>query len=98
MELGVTQTRLGDAIQRGRRDDAAESARNAVALVVRHDEEDVGCALWRHDAGRPVGLGIQGTFFNHATERRRRRRKLFAIDCHGGIGRTGRAGDLLGLR
>jgi len=33
MELGIGQSRLGDAIQRGRRDNAAEGARNSVADI-----------------------------------------------------------------
>src|SRR5206468_12870580 len=45
MELRVAQTRFGDPIHRGCRDDATERARNAVALVVRHDEQNVG-RLW----------------------------------------------------
>ena len=98
VELRVAQSRLGDAIQRGRRDDAAEGARNAVALVVGHDEQDVGRALGRHDARRPVRLGIHGAFLDHAAERQRRRRELFPVNRDGGTGRTGRAGDLLGLR
>jgi hypothetical protein len=93
VELRVAQSRLGDAIQRRRRDDAAEGARNPVALVVGHDEKDVGRAL-----GRPVGRGIQGVFLNHAAELPRRRRKLFPADGRGGAGRTGCAGDLLGRR
>ncbi len=58
VELRVTQSRLGDTIQGRRRDDAAKSARHAVALVVGHNEKDVGRALGRHDARRPVRLGI----------------------------------------
>src|SRR5216683_2286073 len=86
MELRGTQSRLGDTIQRGRRNDAAEGARDSVALVVGHDEEDVGCALWRYDSRRPVWLRIQIAFLDRAAERQRRRRELFPIDRHGSAG------------
>ena len=98
VELRVAQSRVGDAIQRRRRDDAAEGARNAVALVVGHDEEHVGRAFGRHDPRRPPRLGILGAFLDHAAELRRRRRELFPADGRGGAGRTGCAGDLLGWR
>src|ERR1051325_1045601 len=41
VELRVTQPRLGDAIHRGRGNNAAEGARYAVTLVIGHDEEHV---------------------------------------------------------
>ena len=50
VELRVAQPGLRDAVQRRRRDDAAEGAADAIALVVGHDEQDVGRALGRHDA------------------------------------------------
>ena len=84
MELRVAQPRLGDAVHRRRRNDAAERAGNAVALVVGHDEQHVGRALGRHDARRPPGLGILGAFLDDdAAELRRRRRDLFAVDGGG---------------
>lgn len=45
MELRVAQSRLGDTIQRRRWDHAAEGAGNPVALVIGHDEKDVGRPL-----------------------------------------------------
>ena len=50
VELGVAQTRLGDAIHVRGRDDAAEGAGHAIALVVGHDQQHVRRALGRHDA------------------------------------------------
>ena len=61
-ELRVAQPRLGDAIHRRCRDDAAKRARDAVALVVGHDEQHIRRAFARHDARRPVRLGILGSF------------------------------------
>ena len=60
VELRVAQPRLGDAVQRRRRDDAAEGARRTEAHVVGHDEQHVGRALGRHDARRPPRLRLQG--------------------------------------
>ena len=96
MELGVAQPCFGDAIQRRRRNDPAESAGNAVALVIGHDEQDVRRALGRDDARWPVRLGIGSSFLYHAAERQRRRRDLFPVNGDGGVGRTGCAVDLLG--
>src|SRR5439155_21937781 len=96
MKLGVAQPRFGDAVQRRRRNDPAESAGNAVALVIGHDEQDVRRALWRDDARWPVRLGIGGSFLYHAAEGEWWWRDLFSVNRHGGIGRTGCAVDLLG--
>ncbi len=95
VELRVAQSRLGDAVQRRRRDDTAEGARHAVALVVGHDEQHVGRALGRHDARRPPGLGIRGAFLDHAAELQRRRRDLFSVDRGRGARRPQLARDLL---
>ena len=70
VELRVAQPRLRDPVQRRRRDDAAEGARNAVALVVGHDQQDVGRALGRHDGRRPIRLGIFGVQVDRAAEPR----------------------------
>src|SRR4030095_14827809 len=83
MKLRVAQTRPRDTIQRGCRNDTAERARNTVALVVRHDEQDVGRAFWRHDAWLPPRCGILDAFLDHAAERHRRRRELFSADGGG---------------
>ena len=80
MKLRVTQSCLGYAIHRGRRDDTAKRARNTVALVVRHDEQDVGRAFGRHDARRPVRRGILDAFLDHAAKRQRRRRDLISVN------------------
>src|SRR5512132_508125 len=96
MELDVAQSRFGDAVQRRRRNDPAESAGNAVALIIGHDEQDVRRALGRDDAWWPVRLGISGSFLDHAAERHRWWRDLFPVNRHGGVRRTGRAVNLLG--
>ena len=95
MELRVTQSRLGYTIKRRRRDYAAEGAGDSVALIVGHDEKNVGRALGRYHARRPVRRGILGVFLDHASERHRRRRKLLTVKHLGGIRRTRRADDLL---
>ena len=51
VELRVAQSRLGDAVHRRCRDDAAKGARDAVALVVGHDEQHVRRAFGRHHRG-----------------------------------------------
>ena len=84
VELGVAQPGVRDAVQRRRRDDAAERAADAVALVVGHDQQHVGRALRRHDARRPPGLGVLGAFLDHAAERRRGGRQVAAVDGDGG--------------
>ena len=56
VEIRVAQPAVRDAIERRRRDDAAERARRAEAGVVRHDQQHVGRALRRHDAWRPPRL------------------------------------------
>src|SRR5437870_13887291 len=86
MELRVAQTRFGDAIHRGRRDDATERARNAVALVVRHDEQNVGRAFGRYDARWPIRFGILDAFLDYPAKRQRRRWDLFTVDDDGGVG------------
>ena len=61
VELGVAQPRLRDPVQRRRRDDAAERAADAIALVVGHDQQDVGRALGRHDASAATRAWIPGS-------------------------------------
>src|SRR5437773_12214738 len=98
VELSVTQACLGDTIQSGSRDDAAECARNTVALVIGHDEKNVGRAFGRDDSRRPKRLGVQSTFLDHTSELFGRCWELFAIDGYRGAGVTRRAVDLLSGR
>src|SRR5438067_1208242 len=86
MKLYIAQSRLRDAVQRGRRDDPAEGARNAVALVIGHDEKDVRRTLGRHHPRWPVRLGIRGGLLDHPTERHRWWRDLFPVNRDGRVG------------
>ena len=70
VELRVAQSRLRDAIHGRRRDDAAKGAGDAVALIVGHDQQDVGRAFGRDHCRRPIGLGIFGVHVDHAAELR----------------------------
>ena len=97
VELRVAQPRLGDTLQCGSWDDASEGARNTVALVIGHDEEDVRRALGRHDPRRPKRLGVQSAFLDQTPELFGRCRNLFTIDRYRGTGVTRCAGELLGL-
>ena len=58
MELRVAQSHFRDAVHGGRRNDAAERAGDAVTLIVRHDQQDVGRTLRRNHRGRPLRLGF----------------------------------------
>src|SRR5262245_15545101 len=100
MELRVAQARLGNAIHRWRWDDATKGARDTVALVIRHDEQDVRRLLARHDAWRPPGFRLESIVLDHTAEFRIGRRKLLAADGGCRAWRTGRAGglDFSGLR
>src|ERR1044072_9978350 len=80
VELRVTHARLRDPIQCRRRDNAAESARNTVASVIRHDKKDVGCTLGWHHRWRPPWFGIRSSIFDHAAEFWIRRRELFSVN------------------
>jgi hypothetical protein len=42
VELRIAQTRIGDAIQRRCRVDTTKGARDAITLVIGHDEQHVG--------------------------------------------------------
>ena len=95
MEIGVAQPLRGDAIHGGSGYDAAEGARCAEALIIRHNEQHVGRALRRHDARRPPRLRLRGLLLDHPAECGIRRRKLFAVDRGGGFGRTRDTCDLL---
>ena len=96
MEIGVAQPVRGDAVQRRRRNDAAEGGRRGEADVVGHDEQDVGRALGRHDPRRPGWLRLGGVEVDLALKFLRRRRQVAAVDRSCRVGRTGHAGGLLG--
>ena len=98
VEVRVAQPVPRDAVERRRRDHAAEGARDAVARVVGHDQQHVRRALGRHDARRPVRLRALRRGLDLAAELLRRRRQLVARDRHRGRRRTRRAVDLLGVR
>ena len=59
VKLRVPQPRFRDPVQRWSRDNAAKSAGNAVALIIGHDEEDVGRALGRHHGRWPIRFRIR---------------------------------------
>ena len=88
MEVSVAQSHLGDAVQRRRRDHAAECARRAEADVIGHDQEHVGRARGRHHARRPIRLRFRGVALDLAAERLRRRGQLIPVDGDGGAGRA----------
>src|SRR5258708_38336 len=96
--MRVAQPRICDPIQRGRRDDPAEGARNAETLSVGQDQEHVGRALGWHDTRWPPGLRVLDTFLDDAAELQLWRRDLFPADGFRGVGGTGRAIDCLGWR
>src|SRR5450631_1785901 len=95
-ELRVTQTRVCDAVQRRRRDNATEGTTHAVTLVVGHDEQHIGRALWRHHPRRPPRFGVLGALLDHSAEFRGWWRELFAVDGDRGAWRPRRSGGLLG--
>ena len=68
VELRVAQARARDPVEVRRRDDAAEGARRAEALVVDQDQEDVGRAFRRHDLRLPVGRRTGRVEVDHAAE------------------------------
>ena len=98
MEVGVAKAVVGDAVERRRGDDAAEGARCAESDVVGRDQQDVGGTFRRHNARRPVRLGLERVGLDLAAELRRRRRNLVARDRHGRAGCTRRTVDLLSCR
>src|SRR6516225_1337057 len=95
VELCVAQSSLCDPIQRRCRDHAAKSATYTIALIVSHDQQNVGRTLWRHYPRWPPRRRFFGRLLNHATERRVGWWKLFAANSGGRVWRARRAGDLL---
>jgi len=98
MEIGVAQPALRDAIEGRGRDDAAEGARRAEAVIVGHDQQHVGRALGRHDARGPPGRRLRGLLLDHPAEFRVGRRQLLAAEGGSSAGRTRCAGYLLRCR
>src|SRR5262245_21209896 len=94
VELRIAQSSLSNPIQCWRRDHAAESATYAVALIVCHDQQDVGCSFWRHHPRWPPRRRFLGRVLNHAAERRVRRRKLYAANGGGSVRGAQLPGDL----
>ena len=70
MKLRVAQARFRNAVQGRRRDDAAKCAGNTVAGVIGHDEQDIRCALGRHNLWRPIRFGVLGVEANLPAETR----------------------------
>ena len=95
MDVVVTQSVPGNAIHRGRRDNATKGAWHAKTRVVGDDQQHVGRAGRRRDARRPPRFRLEGVILYLAPEFRVRRRQLLAADRGGGAGRTQGAGDLL---
>ena len=53
----------------------------------------LGACLGGDDARRPPGFGLESVVLDDAAEFRIGRRELFAVNCHGGAGRTRCAGE-----
>src|SRR5262245_45163281 len=80
MELCIAQTGFGNAVEGGRRDDTSKCSRNAVTLIVSHNEQNVWRTLGWHDLRWPPGLRLVGLEINRATELWRLWRQIRAID------------------
>ena len=86
MELRIAQACLGEPVKCGGRNYAAKGARHSIALVIGHDQKNVGRAFGRHDARRPPGLGVLGGLLNHTTKFGGRRGNLASLDRSRGTG------------
>ena len=95
VEIGVAQPAGGDAVQRRRRNDAAECGWCTKADVVGEDQQDVRRALWRDHARRPGRFRLGSVEVDLSLKFLRRRREVAAVDRSSGVGRTGLARDLL---
>ena len=95
MKLRIAKSRLGDAIHCRRGNHATKRAGDAVALIVRHDKQDVWGALRRHQFCRPAGLGIDGAEIDHTLKTCWRSRHVFTVGSCCGAGGTGRTRRLL---
>lgn len=96
VKLRVTQSHIGDAVERRGWNDAAECARRGKAHVVGDDQQNVGRALRRHHLRLPVGGGVESIEVNRAAEGAGGRRYLPPVDCRRGAGRTWITRRLLG--
>ena len=85
VDVIVAQAVVRDAIHGGRRDDAAERARDAEARVIRDNQQDVGRAFGRHDARRPPVFRLQGIVLDDAAEFWVWWRKLLSVNGCGRI-------------
>ena len=68
MKLRVTQTCIRNPVERRRRNNATKCTRHAVALIIRHDQQNVRCAFGRHDSWWPPRCGILGAFLDDSTK------------------------------
>ena len=68
MEVRVAQPGSCNAVHGRGGYDATERAWRTETLVVRHNEQHVGCAFRRHDARRPPGLRVRSLFVDHTAE------------------------------
>src|SRR6266576_7017354 len=98
VKLRIPQSRVGNAIHAWGRDDTAEGAGHAIALIIGHDQQHVWRAFGWYYRGWPIRLGILGSLVDYAAKLGRLGGKLTALDrCRGGR-RTRRARDLLSHR
>ena len=95
MELRVAQSIRRDAVHGRRWNNTAEGTSYAVALIVGHYEEHVGCSRGRHHAGRPVRLRFGSPFFDNPLKFLRWRGQLATFNRNRRARRTGCTGSLL---
>ena len=88
VEVRIAQPRLRDPVERRRRDHTAEGARNAVALIVGHHQQDVRSPLRRHHPRRPERRRVLGIEADLAAEPRRCRRQIVPVHARGRIRRS----------
>src|SRR5947207_2984956 len=69
-------------------DDAAERARHGIARIVGHDQKNVGRAIGRDHARRPIGQRLRRCFADLAAERYGWRRQLLPVNGDRGRGRA----------
>jgi hypothetical protein len=79
VETCVTQTHLGNAIQRRRRNQTTECARRAETDIIGHDQQKIRRAFGRHGESWPIWLRLRGIGVDLAPERLRRIRQVAAF-------------------